>query len=248
MCVNAQMTSSGHASFPEMQQPTANRVLSMLAPSEYRRLRSRLEHVDLPANTTLYSPGEVVSHLYFPADCVVSLLFDVDARHGVEVAMEGNEAVVGLAVYLGGVKSCNLSVVRDAGTALRLEVGALEGCAEHRSRLRSLMHKSVHALITQIAQAGVCSRFHAIEARLARWLMMTHDRLGQRRLEATQESIARLLGVRRSGITAAASGLQREGMIDYRRGRIEILDPRRLRAAACACYGIIKDQYDSFLR
>ena len=224
-----------------------NRILSMLAKAEYRRLRPSLEQVALHANAVLYEPGDAVRHIYFPNDAVVSLLYDVDGRRTVEVAMEGNEGAVGLAVYLGGVTSCNLSIVRDAGTAMRLEVKALTRCADQRGRLRELLQKSVHGLVTQIAQAGVCSRFHSIDARVARWLLMTQDRVGSRELSATQESIARMLGVRRSGVTAAASGFQRQSMIGYRRGRIEILDPRKLHAASCSCYGVIKRQYDSFL-
>lgn len=161
--------------------------------------------------------------------------------------MEGNEGAVGLAVYLGGVRSHNLSIVRDAGTAMRLDVNVLKRCVDQRGHLRELLHKSVHGLVTQIAQSGVCNRFHSINARLARWLLMTQDRVGSRTLRATQESIARMLGVRRSGVTAAASGLQKQSLIGYRRGRIEILDQRKLRAVSCSCYGIIKRQYDSFL-
>jgi CRP-like cAMP-binding protein len=219
----------------------------MLTKTEYRRLWPRLEQVALQANSVLYAPGDVVTHIYFPNDAIVSLLFDVDKRRTVEVAMEGNEGAVGLAVYLGGVRSCNLAKVRDAGTAMRLNVNALTQCATQRGRLQGLLHKSVHALVTQIAQSGVCSRFHSIDERLARWLLMTQDRVGSHELRATQESIARLLGVRRSGVTAAASGFHTQNMITYRRGRIEILDQRRLRSAACSCYGIIKRQYDSFL-
>jgi CRP-like cAMP-binding protein len=230
------------------QAPVRNRILSMLAKTEYRRLRPGLEQVGLQANAVLYAPGDVVSHVYFPNDAVVSLLFDVDKSRTVEVAMEGNEGAVGLAVFLGGVRSRNLSIVRDTGTALRLDVNALTRCANQRGRLQDLLHKSVHALVTQIAQSGVCSRFHSIDERLARWLLMTQDRVGSHELRATQESIARLLGVRRSGVTAAASGFHRQNLIAYRRGRIEILDQRRLRAAACSCYEIIKRQYDSFLR
>ena len=225
-----------------------NRILSMLAATEYRRLWPSLEHVALHSNAVLYAPGDDVSHIYFPNDAVVSLLYDVDERRTVEVAMEGNEGAVGLAVYLGGVKSCNLSIVRDAGTAMRLDVKVLTRCADQRGRLRNLLHKSIHALVTQIAQSGVCNRFHSIDARLAKWLLMTQDRVGSRELHATQESIARMLGVRRSGITASASAFQKQSMIGYRRGRIEILDRRRLRATSCSCYGIIKRQYDSFLR
>lgn len=231
-----------------IQVPVRSRILSMLARTEYRRLQPSLKQVALHANAVLYAPGDVVRHIYFPNDAVVSLLFDVDKRRTVEVAMEGNEGAVGLAVYLGGMTSCNLSVVRDSGTAMRMDVNALTRCANQRGRLQELLHKSVHALFTQIAQSGVCSQFHSVDARLARWLLMSHDRVGSRDLRATQESIARMLGVRRSGVTAAASAFQKQNMIDYRRGRIEILDLRKLRAASCSCYGIIKRQYDSFLR
>lgn len=162
--------------------------------------------------------------------------------------MEGNEGAVGLAIYLGGVSSCNLSIVRDAGTAMRLEVNALTKCANQGGRLQELLRRYVHALVTQVAQSGVCNRFHNIDARLARWLLMTQDRVGSHELRATQESIAHMLGVRRSSVTAAASSFHRQNIINYSRGRIEILDQHRLGAASCSCYGIIKRQYDSFLK
>jgi len=224
-----------------------NRILSTLAKTEYRRLRPSLEQVALRENEVLYAPGDVVRYVYFPDDAVASLLFAVDERRTVEVAMEGNEGAVGLAVYLGGVSSCNLSIVRDAGTAMRLEVNVLTRCANQRGRLQDLLRRYVHALVTQVAQSGVCNRFHSIDARLARWLLMTQDRVGSHELRATQESIAHMLGVRRSSVTAAASGFHKQSMIDYCRGRIVIRDQRGLRAASCACYGIIKRQYDSFL-
>ncbi len=224
-----------------------NRILSKLTKSEYRRISPNLEQVALSSDTVLYAPGDVVSHVYFPINAVVSLLYQVDAGRTVEVAMEGNEGVVGLAVYLGGLKSCNLSIVRDAGTAMRLNVDVLASCVDQPGPLRNLLHKSVHALVTQIAQSGLCNRFHSVDARLARWLLMTQDRVVSRKLHATQESIARMLGVRRSGVTAAAGGFQKHRIINYRRGRIDILDQRGLRAASCSCYGIIKRQYDSFL-
>ena len=220
----------------------------MLTRAEYRRLQPGLEEVALHANAVLYAPGNAVKHIYFPNDGVVSLLFDVDGRRTVEVAMEGNEGAVGLAMFLGGVTSSNLSVVRDPGTAMRLEVNVLTKCAERRGRLQRLLHNSVHGLITQIAQSVVCCQFHSVDSRLARWLLMSNDRNGAHALRATQESIARLLGVRRSSVTAAASAFQKAHMIDYRRGRIEILDQEMLRAASCSCYGIIRRQYDSFLR
>jgi len=225
-----------------------NRILSALAETEYRQLRLSLEQVAVQTDQVLHAPGDIVNYIYFPNDVVVSLLLDVDQRRTVEVAMEGNEGAVGLAEYLGGVSMCNLSIVRNAGTAVRLEAKALAGCAGPGSGLRELLHKSVHALVMQIAQIGVCGRFHNIDERLARWLLMTQDRVGSPEVHATQESIAQLLGVRRSSITAAASGFHQQDLIDYRRGRIEIADRRRLLAAACSCYGIIKRRYDSFLR
>ncbi len=228
--------------------PVRNRILSTLAKAEYRRLRPSLEQVALRANEVLYAPGDVVRYVYFPDNAVVSLLFNVDERRTVEVAMEGNEAAVGLAVYLGGVSSCNLSIVRDAGTAMRLEVNVLISCANRRGGLQDLLRRYVHALVTQVAQSGLCNRFHHIDARLARWLLMTQDRVGSDELRATQESIAHMLGVRRSSVTAAASGFHKQNLIDYCRGRIVIVDEHRLRAASCACYGIIKRQYDSFLK
>jgi CRP-like cAMP-binding protein len=220
----------------------------MLARSENRKLWPSLERVALHSNAVLFAPGDAVTHVYFPIDAVVSLLYKVDDCRTVEVAMEGNEGVVGLAVYLGGEKSCNLSIVRAAGAAMRLDVNILTRCADPPGNLRDLLNKSVHALVTQIAQSGLCNRFHTVDARLARWLLMTRDRVGSRSLLATQETIARMLGVRRSSVTDAASAFQQQKIIDYRRGRIDILDQRRLYAASCTCYGIIKRQYDSFLQ
>jgi CRP-like cAMP-binding protein len=225
-----------------------NRILSTLSRTEYRRLRASLEQVILHENEVLYAPGDVVRYVYFPEDAIVSLLFNVDERRAVEVAMEGNEGAVGLAVYLGGVRSYNLSMVRNAGSAMRLEVSELTRNANQRGYLQDLLRRYVHALVTQVAQAGVCNRFHNIDARLARWLLMTRDRVGSHELRATQASIAQLLGVRRSSVTAAANVFHKQNMIDYCRGKLVIVDQRRLRAAACSCYGIIKRQYDSFLK
>ena len=227
--------------------PFRNRILSKLPKAEYRALRPSLDEVVLHQDQVLYGPCDVVSHVYFPNDSVVSLLFDVDERRTVEIAMEGNESAVGLAIYLGGVNSLNLSRVQHAGTAMRLPVSALLKYNNQHGKLEELLRRYIHAFVVQIAQLGVCNRFHNIDARLARWLMMTHDRVGSHDLSATQESIAKMLGVRRSSITDAASRLHKRDIIDYRRGRIAILDEIQLQAAACGCYVTMKRQYDSFL-
>ena len=230
-----------------IQQPCGNRLLSKLEPEAYQKLQPKLEEVSLRENQVLYALGEVVSHVYFPNDAIVSLLIEVDEEHTVEVAMEGNEGAAGLAVSFGGLTSCNLSRVRHAGTAMRLPVAILAEAADRYGDLNHLMRRYVHALCMQIAQMGVCNRFHSFDARLARWLLMTLDRTGTRELNATQRSIANMLGVRRSTVTEAASALLKQKIINYHRGRIEILDPVRLGDACCPCYEIIKRQYDSFL-
>jgi CRP-like cAMP-binding protein len=227
--------------------PLENRILSALPRAEYRRLRPSLEHIGLDENEVVYSPGDGIRYIYFPEDAIVSQLLDVDECRTVEVAMEGNEAAVGFATVLGGASSCNFSIVRDAGTAMRLEVGVLNRSTRRGGRLQVLLNRYVHAFVAQIARSAVCSRFHNIDKRLARWLLMTQDRVSSPELRATQESIAHMLGVRRSSVTIAASDLHKHKVIDYSRGRIEILDQRRLRAASCSCYGLIKRQYDSFL-
>lgn len=231
----------------EERLTVGNRVLSTLAKTRYRNLWPGLKRVVLDADRILYPPGDAVTNFYFPIDSVVSLLCKVDEKRTVEVAMEGNESVVGLMIYLGGENSRHLSVVRNAGAAMQVDVGFLTSCAHSPGPLRDLLNKSVHGLVTQIVQSGVCNRFHSVDARVARWLLMTRDRTCSRTFLATQESIARLLGVRRSSVTAAASSFQLQRMIDYRRGRIEILNDEKLHAACCSCYGVIKRQYDSFL-
>ena len=224
-----------------------NRVLSTLAKTNYQNLWPGLKRVVLDAEKVLYPPGDAVTKFYFPIDSVVSLLCMVDEKRTVEVAMEGNESVVGLMTYLGGENPYHLSVVRNAGAAMQVDVEFLRSCAHSPGPLQDLLNKSVHALVTQIVQSGVCSRFHSIDTRVARWLLMTRDRTGSQTFWATQESIARLLGVRRSSVTAAASSFQLQRVIDYRRGHIEIIDDDKLHAACCSCYGVIQRQYDSFL-
>lgn len=154
---------------------------------------------------------------------------------------------MGPAIYLGDLNSCCLSVVRNTGTAMRLDVKAFKEYPNQRGDLQKLLRRYVHALVTQIAQLGVCNRFHNIDARLARWLLMSHDRIGSDELQATQQFIAHMLGVRRSSITTAANGFRKQGIIAYRRGRAEILDQGRLPATCCGYYASMKLQYDSFL-
>ena len=221
-----------------------NRVLAMMSATQYRVLQPDFEHVVLKADEVLYAPGDDVRYIYFPNDAVVSLLFNVDRNRTFEVAMEGNEAAVGFAVGLGDMNSSSLSIVREAGTATRIKSDAFADCIKHDGCLQILLDRYLYALLNQIAQISICNRFHNVDARLARWLLMTRDRVGSVKFHATQESIAHMLGVRRSSITAAASKLQKLNIINYRRGHIKIVDPVQLTTIACSCYQLIKQQYN----
>lgn len=224
---------------------TGNRILSSLSRKDYKQLQPNIRPVHLAASEVLFAPGKPARYLYFPDDAVVSLMFGLEGRLPVEVAMEGNEGAVGLAASLGELRSCTLSVVRHAGSALQLDAKAMRPPGHPHFHLQSLLNRNVSALLVQVAQTGVCSRFHSVEARLARWLLMSQDRVGSPNLIATQESIARMLGVRRSSITAAARGLLRRGTISYSRGHIHVLDHSALMASACSCYDIIRRHYET---
>lgn len=224
----------------------SNRILSSLSPEEYRQLQPNLKHVHLAASEALFAPGDAVRYVYFPNDAVISLMLGIDGGRPVEVAMEGNEGAVGHSAALGELRSCTLSVVRDAGSALRLDANVMRRRDHPHLRLQRLLNRNVNALLIQIAQAGICNRFHSVEARLARWLLMTQDRVKSPNLIATQKSIGHMLGVRRSSITAAARRLLGRNAINYSRGHIEVLDHSALAASACSCYDIIKRQYDAF--
>lgn len=227
--------------------PVRNRLLSKLEGEASLQLHSCLEKIVLHEGDVLYGPGDRVRYLYFPNHAIVSILVSVAGERTVEVAMEGNEGAAGAAAYLGGSSVCCLSRVRHAGTAMRLPVSALRESGVRYANLEELLRGYMHALFMQTAQLGVCLRFHGFDARFARWLMMTCDRAGESVLASTQTAMARVLGVRRSTVSEAADRLLKQDIIDYRRGRIRILDQAQLRDAACPCYGIIKRQYDSFL-
>ena len=220
----------------------------MLSSVEFRRLRPNLEPVVVQQDAVLYAPDENVTHLYFPDDSIVSMLLDMDGRLPIEVAMNGNESVVGVSAYLGDMTSGNQIIVRTTGTAQKVNVAALRNHFNQTGKLQGLLHKSAQALLMQITLSGACNRFHSIDERLIRWLMMTQDRMGANPIRATQESIASLLGVRRSSITHAASSLQRRRLIGYNRGSITILSRSGLRSACCKCYSTMKRHYDSFLK
>jgi CRP-like cAMP-binding protein len=224
-----------------------NRILRALPGKEYKRLVTHLEQVPLTFAKVLYEPGDTIEYVYFPNAGVVSLLSTVEDRSTLEIGVIGNEGMVGLSVMLGVKTSPTRALVQGEGSAMRMKAAALRKAMNGDGSLQKLLHRSTHALMTQISQSAACNRFHIVEARLARWLLMTHDRTGTDEFRLTQQFLSDMLGVRRVGVTNAATALQRNKLITYSRGHITVLNRAGLEAAACKCYSIIKAEYDSFL-
>ena len=224
-----------------------NRLLAALPLKTYKSLADHMVRLQMPFGEVLYEPGSAMRYVYFPNDCVVSLLSTVEDRSTLEVGIIGNEGLVGIPVLLGVNASPHLALVQGEGSAMRMTVGALRKELRSDGVLQKLLQRQAHALMIQIAQSAACNRFHQVEARLARWLLMTYDRLGSDEFRLSHKFLSDMLGVRREGVTNAARVLQKNKLITYTRGQIRILDPTGLKAVACKCYGIIKAEYDSFL-
>lgn len=222
----------------------SNRLLAALPRKDYQNLAPFLEPVDLAFGDILYEAGSGIRHVYFPNDCLVSLLTSVDAERAAEVGLVGSEGMVGIPVALGINVSPFLAVVQGGGTALRMKTADFRREFGKSPGLQRGMFQFTHLLMTQVAQTAACNRFHVVTERLARWLLMTRDRVGSNEFLLTQDFLARMLGVRRVGVTEAASSLQKRKLIGYNRGTITILDAQGLTAAACSCYGLVKAMYD----
>jgi CRP-like cAMP-binding protein len=220
-----------------------NRLLAALSRKDYQQLLPALEPVDLAFGQILYEPHAKIRHVYFPSDCLVSLLTSVDAHRAAEVGLVGPEGMVGVPVALGIAVSPFLAVVQGGGSALRMKTADLHREFDRSSVLQREMYRFTHLLMTQVAQTAACNRFHVVTQRMARWLLMTRDRVNSNEFRITQEFLARMLGVRRVGITVAASSLQKRKLIRCSRGTITILDQRGLAATACGCYKTVKDIY-----
>jgi CRP-like cAMP-binding protein len=222
----------------------ANKLLAALPSKEYLNLLPNLEEIPLPFTKTLYKPGEVIRDVYFVNSGIISLLAAVGERSQLEVGIVGNEGVVGLPVFLGVKTSNTHALVQGTGSAMRMNTAKfLKECSSGGSLTR-ILNRYTHSLLTQISQSAVCNRFHGIEARLARWLLMTSDRMGSDVFNITQEFLSNMLGVRREAVTVAAKKLQESGLTSYSRGKISILDRAGLETAACRCYFIIRDEYE----
>jgi CRP-like cAMP-binding protein len=217
-----------------------NELLAAMPRRAYEALAPALAPVTLAFGEVLYRPGETVADVYFPCESMVSLLVPVADHLDVEVGMVGREGMVGASLSLGIAQSPVKALVQGAGSALRLSAARFRRELRDNPALQRGVNRYIHALMEQITQTAGCNRFHVVEARLARWLLMTRDRMRSSQFRMTHEFLSHMLGVRRVGVTEAASSLQRQKLIEYTRGSIKILDGRGLEAASCGCYEIVK--------
>jgi len=227
--------------------PGVNRLLATLTTKEYKRLLPKLNTVSLVLGEVLYEPGAVIKYVYFPNDSIISLISELSETSLLEVGMVGNEGMAGLAVFMGVNSSSTQALVQGAGTAMRMSSAAARTEANRLGDLHHLLHRYSHSLLAQVSQSSACNRFHFVNARLARWLLMTNDRLGAEEFPLTQEFLSSMLGVRREGVSKAAGALQAAKLIRYSRGVITILNRRGLEAKSCHCYAIIKAETDAYL-
>ncbi len=229
------------------RDPRQNGLLAALPPADLQRLLPDLEWVDLPLGWVLYEPGVSLSHVYFPTSAIVSLLYVTENGASTEIAMTGREGLVGVSLLMGGGSTPSRAVVQSAGEGFRMGARVIKHEFNESAPVMHLLLRYAQALITQTTQMAACNRHHQIDQQLCRLLLMSLDRRSGTDIKMTQELIANMLGVRREGVTEAALGLQKLGLIRYARGHIHVLDRPGLEQRACECYSAIKREYDRLL-
>jgi CRP-like cAMP-binding protein len=226
---------------------SANQLLASMPMPEWQRIGPLLEAVDLPLGKVLYESGSKMGHVYFPIDAIVSLLYVMENGASAEIAVVGNEGLVGIALFMGGDTTPSRAVVQSAGKGYRLRAADIKEEFKRSGPVLHLLLRYTQALITQMAQTAACNRHHALDQQLCRWLLLSLDRLSGNELVMTHELIANMLGVRREGVTEAALKLQKLGMIRYARGHITVLDRKALEGRVCECYAVVKKEYERLL-
>ena len=229
------------------QIPEMNRLLAVLPAAERERLRPHLEVVPMVLGEVVYESGSQQDYVYFPTTAIVSLLYVMADGASAEIAVVGNEGIVGVALFMGGETTPSRAIVQSAGSAFRLSAQMLKREFIRAGPVQHLLLRYTQALLTQMAQTAVCNRHHSVDQQLCRWLLLSLDRLPSNKLTMTQELIANMLGVRREGVTEAAGKLQGAALIRYSRGRITVLDRPGLEARACECYAVVKRESDRLL-
>jgi CRP-like cAMP-binding protein len=230
-----------------VQDPQQNHLLAAFSTAERERLFPHLELVSMPLGQVLYESGDVLRYVYFPTDCIVSLLYVLADGASAEISVVGNEGLIGIALFMGGETTPSRAIVQSAGFAYRLVGQQLKDEFHRNGEVQLLLLRYTQALITQMAQTAVCNRHHSVDQQLCRWLLLSLDRLTSNQLIMTQELIANMLGVRREGVTEAAGKLDKLGIIRYARGRITVLDRPKLEQLCCECYAVVKKESDRLL-
>lgn len=227
--------------------PQDNKLLGALGEEELERLSPNLELIEMPIGHVLYEPGEQLKYVYFPVTSIVALMYVLTDGASAEIALVGNEGILGISLFMGGQTTTSRAVVQSAGVAFRLKARFLIEEFSLNDQVMKLLLRYTQALITQMAQTAVCNRHHSVEQQLCRWMLLSLDRLQSNELAITQEVIASMLGVRREGVTEAAGKLQRLGIIHYHRGHITVVDRRKLEKRCCECYRVVKSESDRLL-
>jgi CRP-like cAMP-binding protein len=227
--------------------PKDNHLLDALSATELKRIRRQLSLVEMPLGEVVYESGRNLDYVYFPTDSIVSLLYVLENGASAEIAVVGNEGVVGVSIFMGGGTTPSRGVVQSAGSAYRFPGQVMKDEFNRGGTMQHLMLRYTQALITQMAQTAVCNRHHSVDQQLCRWLLLSIDRLPSPEIEMTQELIANMLGVRREGVTEAAGKLQTAGVISYRRGHIKVLNRPRLEEMSCECYEVVRRETQRLL-
>jgi CRP-like cAMP-binding protein len=230
-----------------VERKQKNLLLAALPPDESQRWLPLMEAVEMPLGAVLYEPGVTLTHVYFPVTAIVSLLYVMEDGGSAEIAVVGNEGIVGVSLFMGGESTPSRAVVQSAGMGFRLKAQIMKNEFYRAGPVLHLLLRYTQALITQMSQTAVCNRHHTLDQQLCRWLLLSLDRLEGNELVMTQELIANMLGVRREGVTEGALKLQQAGLIRYARGRITVIDRPGLAKRSCECYLVVKKEYDRLL-
>lgn len=230
-----------------LHDPRQNHLLAALPKTDYERIAAELEPVVMLLGDVLYESGTQMRYVYFPTTAIASLLYVMEDGSSAEIAVVGNEGIIGVSLFMGGETTPSRAVVQSAGNAYRMRAQVLKTEFTRAGAMQHLLLRYTQALITQMAQTAVCNRHHTLDQQLCRWLLLSFDRLLNNELVMTQELIANMLGVRREGVTEAAGNLQSEGLISYHRGRIRLLNRAKLEERVCECYEVVKTESDRLL-
>jgi CRP-like cAMP-binding protein len=227
--------------------PRQNHLLAAIPEAEWNRFAPDLTPVAMPLGDVVYESGDEQPYVYFPTDCIVSLLYVMEDGAAAEIAIVGNEGLIGISLFMGGGSTVNRAVVQSAGSAFRMKGKYIRDEFVLAGPVQHLFLRYTQALIAQMGQTAVCNRHHTVVQQFCRWLLMSLDRLPSNELTMTQELIANMLGVRREGVTEAAGKLQHAGVIQYHRGRIRVLDRQKLEAMTCECYAVVRREFARLL-